>query len=80
MNPRSISKHPLSSNELRGQARDIVAERVGVSPTTFQRALVIIEKVQHSQVKKKRKKRKKPNKYFFSVVVAVATTRKIMRL
>ena len=35
----------LSSNELEvGQARDIVADRISVSPTTFQRAFAIIEK------------------------------------
>jgi len=35
---------PLSSNELSGQARDIVALQIGLSPTTFQRALAIIKK------------------------------------
>lgn len=37
----------LSSNELKvsgGQARDIVARQISLSPTTFQRALVVMEK------------------------------------
>lgn len=38
------TQEPLSSNELGGQARNIVAKKIGVSPTTFQRAITIIEK------------------------------------
>jgi hypothetical protein len=35
----------ISSNELNtGQARDLVAKQVGLSPTTYQRAKTIIEK------------------------------------
>lgn len=43
---RMLAGKTLSSNELgvKGQARDIVAKKIGVSPTTFQRALTIIEK------------------------------------
>jgi len=40
-------KLSLSSNELNeehGQARDIVAKEVMLSPTTFQRAVTVIEK------------------------------------
>jgi ParB-like chromosome segregation protein Spo0J len=34
----------LSPNELKGQARDIAAKRLGMSPTTYQRAKKVIEK------------------------------------
>jgi len=34
---------PLSSNELKGQSRDIIAHKIGMSGTTFERAKKIIE-------------------------------------
>jgi len=37
------TQQPLGSNEPGGRARDIVAKKIGVSPTTFQRAKVIID-------------------------------------
>lgn len=39
----SKSNQPLSSDELGGQARDIVAKQIGMSGTTFERARKIIE-------------------------------------
>lgn len=41
---RRLAGKTLSSNELKGQARDITAKKIGVSPTTFQRAKVILER------------------------------------
>jgi hypothetical protein len=39
------TQETFSSNELEvGQARDLTAKKIGLSPTTFQRALAIIEK------------------------------------
>jgi len=38
---REVGGKALSSDELRGQARDIVAKRIGVSPTTYQRGLTL---------------------------------------
>ena len=39
-----IREGRVSSNELGGQARDIVAETAGLSPITFHRVVKIIEK------------------------------------
>lgn len=39
-----VETDPISSNELKGQARDIVAKKIGLSPTTFQRAITIIKR------------------------------------
>ncbi len=48
----SKTNEPLSSNELGGQSRDIVAKQIGVSGTTFERAKKIIEHAPE-EVKKK---------------------------
>ena len=48
----SKTNEPLSSNELGGQSRDIVAKHIGVSGTTFERAKKIIEKAPE-EVKKR---------------------------
>ncbi len=45
----------LSSNELRGQARDIVAKRIGISPTTYQRGLTVIKEARENVKQKLRK-------------------------
>lgn len=42
-NPGKPRDEPLSSNELKGQARDITASKIGISGTTFERARKIIE-------------------------------------
>lgn len=52
---RQLAGKTLSSNELKGQARDIVASKVGVSATTFQRATVILEKGSEKLKEKTRK-------------------------
>ena len=41
---KTHGEDPLGSFEHKGKARDIVAKKIGVSPITFQRALVIIDK------------------------------------
>lgn len=41
---KTHGKHPLSSNELKGQARDLAARAVGLSSTTYQRAKTILER------------------------------------
>jgi len=43
---------PLSSNDLKGQSRDIVAKKIGISGTTFERARKIIENAPE-EIKKK---------------------------
>lgn len=48
----SQTNEPLSSNELGGQSRDIIAKQIGMSGTTFERAKKIIEKASE-EVKKK---------------------------
>ena len=48
----SQTNKPLSSDELGGQSRDIVAKKVGVSGTTFERARKIIEQAPE-EVKKR---------------------------
>lgn len=48
----SQTNEPISSNELGGQSRDIVAKQIGVSGTTFERARKIIEKAPE-EVKKR---------------------------
>ena len=48
----SKSNQPISSNELGGQARDIVAKQIGMSGTTFERAKKIIENAPE-EIKKK---------------------------
>lgn len=61
----------LSSNELNdevGQARDIVAKKVNLSPTTFQRAITIIEKAPES-VKKKVRKGKQSINYAYQQII-----------
>ena len=42
-NPGNPRNEPLSSNELKGQSRDIIAHKIGMSGTTFERAKKIIE-------------------------------------
>jgi len=48
----SQTNEPLSSDELGGQSRDIVAKKIGVSGTTFERARKIIEQAPE-EVKKR---------------------------
>jgi len=50
----SKSNKPLSSNELGGQSRDIVAKQIGMSGTTFERAKKIIENAPEDIKKKLR--------------------------
>jgi site-specific DNA-methyltransferase (adenine-specific) len=52
---RETDGRTLSPNELRGQARDIVAKRIGISPTTYQRGLTVIKEARESVKEKLRK-------------------------
>jgi len=50
----SQTNKPLSSNELKGQSRDIVAKEIGLSSTTFERAKKIIKEAPEDIKKKLR--------------------------
>ena len=52
---RETSGKALSSNELRGQARDRVARRIGLSPTTYQRGLTLVREAPEELKQKLRK-------------------------
>ncbi len=41
---RQLSGKTLRPNDLKGQSRDIVSKQIGLSPRTFERAKVIIQK------------------------------------
>ena len=52
---REVRGKALSSDELRGQAREMVARRIGLSPTTYQRGLTLVREAPDELKQKLRK-------------------------